>query len=395
MLVDEAKPEELLGHELAHLLVVIVQADPGAQQLRGIAHHAEHGVVHLALAVGEAAGHRQAPGHVARVVAVLGADVHQQHITVLADRAVLDVVEHAGVGAARHDGRVGEPARALADELMQVFGLDFVFGDAGLQEVHHAVESIAGDAAGVAHPLDFLSALHAARAVKNGGGPFDADVGVGLTEPLVEPGFAGLDHDLGAGVLVLVEVAAAALGHEALDGPLQHGQPLNLLHAGLGGGFRLGQLGALPDGNLLVGLRDEQDLPVGRIVRVGEEQQHGLLLVHTGEVEHVGVLPEGQGAVGAGRVDVVGAEQGHRAGAHGLGKGSAVADVILGGQGRVTQHAPKLRPPSRQARVTRTSEPVGSTCPVPLRRQSSPASMAASGKAARQKFSRDDGLKPE
>ena len=162
-------------------------------------------------------------------------------------------MQDAGVGPAGHDGRVGEPAGALAHKLVQVFGLDFVLGDAGLEEVHHAVEPVAGDAAGVAHTLDFLGTLHAARAVQDGRGPLDADVGVGLTEPLVEPGLAGLDHDFGAGVLVLVEVTTTAFGDEPLNGPLEHGQPLDLLHAGLGGGFRLGQLGPFPDGNMFVG----------------------------------------------------------------------------------------------------------------------------------------------
>jgi hypothetical protein len=132
---------------------------PGRSSWRGLVLHAQHGVVHIALALGETAVHRDAPGEVAGVAAVLTAEVHQDHIAVVAHLVVGDVVQHAGVVAAGDDGRVGMPARAVAQELMRDLRLDLVLLHTGLHEAAHALEGLAGDGDRALHLRHFLRCL--------------------------------------------------------------------------------------------------------------------------------------------------------------------------------------------------------------------------------------------
>ena len=53
--VDQLEVEELGRHEVADLLVVVVERDAGTEELHGVLHHREHRVVDRALAVREAA----------------------------------------------------------------------------------------------------------------------------------------------------------------------------------------------------------------------------------------------------------------------------------------------------------------------------------------------------
>ena len=128
---------------------------------------------------------------------------------------------------------------------------------------------------------------------------------------LDEPRVAGLHHHAGAQVLVGRQIDMLHLRHHAVEEPVEAVRPLDALDPGRGAGLLLGQLLALPDRDVLVGLLHEEDLPLLRIDRVRHQDQRRFLLVHAGEIEEVAVLLEGHRAVGVGRIDVVGMEDDH------------------------------------------------------------------------------------
>ena len=72
--------------------------------------NAQYCVVHVPLAFGEATVHGDAAGKIAGVAAVLAAEVHQDHIAIVAHLVVGDVVQDTGTVAAGDDRRVGMPA---------------------------------------------------------------------------------------------------------------------------------------------------------------------------------------------------------------------------------------------------------------------------------------------
>ncbi len=90
----------------------------------------QHQFVDFALRRAEAAVDGECARDVGRVAVDLAAGVDQQQIAVAHERVVLDVMQHAGVGACRHDRRVRRRLRALPAELVQELRLDLVLAHA-------------------------------------------------------------------------------------------------------------------------------------------------------------------------------------------------------------------------------------------------------------------------
>ena len=132
-----------------------MEGDAGTQKLHGVLHDGQDRVVDGALAIGETARDWDATGHVGRVVAVLGADVHQDDVPSLAFVRILDVVEDACIEARPDDGRVREATGAAAQEFVHELRFNFVFHDAGLHELQDAVKARLGDVARALHLVDF------------------------------------------------------------------------------------------------------------------------------------------------------------------------------------------------------------------------------------------------
>ncbi len=209
-----------------------------------------------------------------------------------------------------------------------------------MDEAGDAFECGAGDVAGFLEQGDLGGGLHHADPVHEAR---EAVVGVERVlalEPADEAGIAGFDDDFGALVFVGIEVDVFGFAGEAVEGPGEIGEPLDVLDAGDGAGLVLGEFVAFPDGDEVGGLAEEEDLALAFVFGVGEEEEHGFLLGDAGEVEQVGIGDETAGAVGVGGRNVVGVDDGQRAGEEQLAEACPVLDEQRGINGGVT-HAGK------------------------------------------------------
>ena len=329
-LVEQAQAQQLRSHDLAHLFVVLGPERTRHEHFCGLLLYPQHGIVHLPLALGETAAHRDGAGQVARIIGVLGRDIQQEQVTGLALLVVLNVVEHVGIGPRGDDGGVGKAAGAVADKFVQQFGLHLVFPHPGLHKAEQPAKPLFGYAAGRAHELDFFRFLHPAQFGENGKA---AGYLMGR-EPFFggfyKAGIAGLgDHRLPV-VLVGVEINGFGLGHQVEKDLVKLGKPVHRLDARNGQGLLFGELGPFPDRDVVVGFAQEQYLAVLGVQRIGEEQEDGFFLVYPREVKDVALLLEGHGAVGADRVNIVRVEYGQAFGGHAGGKFLAVFDKKAG-----------------------------------------------------------------
>jgi hypothetical protein len=114
----------------------------------------------------EAAIDRESAGDVGGVTGDFAAGVDQDQRVVVEDLVVGDVVQHAGVGAAGDDGRVGVGVGAAFAEFVSQFGFEFVFGHAGAAGAHGAGVAGAGDVGRALLDVGFGSVLDQAHAVE-------------------------------------------------------------------------------------------------------------------------------------------------------------------------------------------------------------------------------------
>jgi hypothetical protein len=91
-------------------------------------------------------------------------------------------------------------------------------------------------------------------------------------EPADEAGIAGFDDDFGALVFVGIEVDVFGFAGEAVEGPGEIGEPLDVLDAGDGAGLVLGEFVAFPDGDEVGGLAEEEDLALAFVLGVGKRR---------------------------------------------------------------------------------------------------------------------------
>ena len=312
--LEEAEVEHALGEHLHRGVVRLVPVRAGAGGLARGDLGGEHELIHVALRAGEAAVHREAAGDVGRVAVELAAGVDQQQVAVLQALVVVDVVQHAGVGAAGDDAGVGGGLAASGAEGVQQLGLDLVFEAPRAGGAHGAAVGVGRDAGGAAHGGELGSVLDETHLVELGAQVAHrvrrGEAGAGLVAhgveraeylrvPVVVVAEAGPQQGLvGEGVgEALLEVA---------DGP-------RLVEAE-GLARRVGAPAvAVPDLAFLVLLAAEEDL-LRLLAR--HQHDHRLGFAEGGEVVEVAVV-----AVGVVGVAV----------AHALGGGGQDGDAAAGG----------------------------------------------------------------
>ena len=332
---DQAQPDQLGLHQLDHRLLIFQLAVAGAEDLVGPAEDPQHRVVNLPLAGGETAVHRDRPGQVGGPAGVFRGDVQQQHLAVLADAVVVEVVQDAGVLAAADDRVVGEAARAAADELVGQLGLDLPFADARLDEAQQAPEPGLRNVAGPLDDGELDRVLDHPQAVHQGREALVAVQRIAGLALLDEAVVGGLHHRRGAQVLVGRQIDVVGLRDQPVDPRFEAVRPFDPLDPGCFARLLLVELFTVPDRDVLAGLLDEEDFPLLGVRGIGHQHQHGLLLVDAGEVEEVGVLLERHRPVGVGRVDVVGQHDGDAVRLEQGAEFLAVADEQLGVDGVV------------------------------------------------------------
>ena len=225
---------------------------------------------------------------------------------------------------------------------MHEFRFNLIFHDPGLDKLQYAVKARLGDVACPLHLIDLGGLLQGADGMQDGRTALNLVVGVLGANGCVLAVGAGLHRKTGAGLLVVVEVERLRLGHQAVERTFERRRPLGIADPRFRMGLRFGEFGSLPNRQLFIRFRREQNLTVSGIVGVGEQQQHRLLLVHPGQIKNVCMLLEGQRAVRARGVDVVAEKQGKSTGLHGLHECFSVPGVEVGGEFLVP-HAPKVQ----------------------------------------------------
>ena len=280
---NESEPDQLFGHQLADLHVVVGQAHAGFEQVHRGLFDAEHRFVYLALAGREASVGGKTARHVAGVVAVHGSDVKQHHVAVVNLGVVGDVVQHTGVGARPDDRRVSKAVRAAAHKLVKEFCLELVLPHAGLEEAKHAVVAGGRDVGSHLHDFDFFGVFDGPQRVHGRRRTLVLVVRKAAAQVGPEAVFARLDWVIAANVLVAQQVDVVGVRHDVAQDALKIAEPVNALDSGQGAGLVLRQLGAFPAGDEVVGFDQKQHLALLGLGRVGKEYQNGFLLVHTAQ----------------------------------------------------------------------------------------------------------------
>ena len=146
----------------------LVRRDPLASRANlrdGRVLRGEYQLVDLALRAAEAPVHREGARDVRGIAVELAAGIDQQQIAVAQRRIVEYVVQHAGIGAPRHDRRVGGKLRAAAAEFIQQLGLDLVLVASGPHGLHGPAVRRGGDARRAPHDRLLVRVLHHAHVV--------------------------------------------------------------------------------------------------------------------------------------------------------------------------------------------------------------------------------------
>ena len=86
-------------------------------------------------------------------------------------------------------------------------------------------------------------------------------------------------------MLVAVEINIFQLAGERTENHRQIGEPFDIFYSRKRRRLLLGELVALPDGEVFVWLAEEKNLALVRIKRVRREQQHRFLLMDAGEIK--------------------------------------------------------------------------------------------------------------
>ncbi len=123
----------------------------------------QHQVIQRALRAAELAVGGEGAGDVAGVAIELTARVDQHQITTFDRRRIRTVVQHAGIGARRHDGAVGRVLRAVFAEGAQQLGVQVVLAHI-LAGADHAGRALHGQNMGVG--ADGTSAAQDRRLVR-------------------------------------------------------------------------------------------------------------------------------------------------------------------------------------------------------------------------------------
>src|SRR5574343_863766 len=191
--VEQLEVDQTLGQHADRSIVAFHEMAAGGGGGDGGGLGGEDDFVNVLLRRVEAAIDRAGAGDVGGVAFDLAAGVDQDQGVVVEQLVVLDVVQHAGVGATGDDGRVGVGVGAAFAEFVGQLGFQFVLGQAGTTGAHGAGVAGAGDVGRALLDVGFGGVLDQAHGVE-----FSAQVIDGARRPLAGPGL-GADFVQGLG----------------------------------------------------------------------------------------------------------------------------------------------------------------------------------------------------
>ena len=168
--VDLAPEESEIDHALHQYpqgrFVISDERHAGSDGGDGCLLRCEHDFIDVALRCAEVPTDRIGAGDVGRVAGELAAGVDEDQRAFGEYFVVIDVMQHAGTRTAGDDGREGVTAGALTAELVDEFGFQRVFGQAGATGAHGARVAGRGDVGGAAQTVEFVRVLDKAQSVE-------------------------------------------------------------------------------------------------------------------------------------------------------------------------------------------------------------------------------------
>ena len=161
---EEPQVEQPLSEYAHRGLMGVVEGGAGADRGDRRFLRREHEVVEQALRRTEAPVDGEGAGDVGSVAVVFTACVDEHQFACLSPRAVVGVMQDAGVGAAGDEGRVGRALGAVAAEFGDELRFQRVFVHAGATDAHCAAVGMGGDRRAALHQLELEGVLDAAHA---------------------------------------------------------------------------------------------------------------------------------------------------------------------------------------------------------------------------------------
>ena len=213
---QQAELHELLVHLKLRRPLPVAEQRAGGRAGDRVLEHPQHGLIDRTLPRRERSIDGIGAGEVGGIVGIGGADVDQHEVSVAAWLIVVVVMEHAGIFPCGDDRLVGHSA-AIARELADQFGLQFVFHHARPEHREHATESAVGDRDRPPHKLHLGGVLHRPQLPQQRLETFVAVQRIPGHDAAGHSQVAGFHLGARALVLVGIEVDPLALAHERVQ----------------------------------------------------------------------------------------------------------------------------------------------------------------------------------
>ena len=275
----------------------IIEAGAGARGGDGRFLRGQHQFVYGTLRPGEAAIGREGARDVAGVAVQLAAGIDQHQFACPQRCGIGTVMQHAGVGAGRHDAGIGRVLRAMPAEGVQQLGLQMVFtrihataqqAGAGL---HGAHVGFGTDLCSAAHGVQLARVLDQAHLVEQGAG---VELACGHQRTLAHAGAQAVQP---AGHAALeAGMGGKGVGHAV--GAIEQARQFRVDLRAAEGGFHTqrgrsrfrAQTVAVPDFAFqILGLAEQRGMRAR--LGIGAQHQRGARLGKAGQVEEVAVMP--------------------------------------------------------------------------------------------------------
>ena len=250
-------------------------------------------VVDIALTIREFSIHRNGSSQIGIVVCILGRDVHQDHLTVLAALIIAEIMEDKAVLSSSDDRLVGEATRSVPNELVEKLRLDLVFHHPGFQELEHAIKALCRDITGRLEEFDLRFGFYGPQLMHDGGKSAVSVIRIAILAPATESIVAGIvNRNTGAEVLVVVQEDVIELSREAAQAGFEFSCPLHIFHSRDFRRLVFVELVAFPDRDEFRRFANKEDLAHLGIRMIRTHDENCFFLIHPREIKQVRVLDE-------------------------------------------------------------------------------------------------------
>ena len=208
---------------------------------------------------------------------------------------------------------IGEFAPAL-DVFLRQLSLDFVLRHSRFNKTQHAVESLRGDVNGLFEQFQLEIGFCDPQLMQQRREPTKVVQWVILLALADEADVACFHLDVGAFVLIAVQVGCIGLQHERAKRHREFGKPLDVFDARNLTRILFRVFISLPNFQVFVGFSQEKNLPVLLLGGIRENQKYALFLLNARKEKKIGIGMHHKRGIRIHRQKVVGVDHGQRLG---------------------------------------------------------------------------------